>query len=533
MRTDGLLGRTIPPGLIWALATLLAVLFGHWIQSSAHLNHDVSWIAHSARWLLEGRRFGIDVVDPNPPLAWWLSMPAALLVEFRLLNEPLAIRLVFWAYLLTSTALLFAMLSPPQQRETAAATGWRIAFIGMATLAPAASFGQREYLSVLFAMPYLATAAARLDGAVQIRRTLLVAAGLLAGIAFAIKPYFLAIPLLVEGLLIARLGWRSLLRAESVTIGLTIIGYLALVVALVPQYLEFTIPLMRTIYWAFDAVDFSVVVARYQLVAQPFVYGVLIALLARTWTWQHSVLLLAGAGYSASYFVQAKGFVYHAFPVLMSACVFLGVCIASALHRVWTDRDNLSRPMLFSLFTAMLLLTLPPIRWTFGATVDWYVQYNTTWGKTGLYRNAVIDLVDRYAPTPDRHFFAFSMHLFPGFPTASYSIAEWSGRSATQGILSAYARRDELDDLALRDKVVQAAELQRRMVVDDLERYPPSIVLLERSRIRFGMNGRQFDDLAFYLEDPRFKQIWARYEEQAPLGPLRVFVPRTDGASDR
>jgi hypothetical protein len=41
------------------------------------------------------------------------------------------------------------------------------------------------------------------------------------------------------------------------------------------------------------------------------------------------------------------------------------------------------------------------------------------------------------------------------------------------------------------------------------------------------MNGRQFDDIAFYLTDPRFQQIWANYEEYPSMGPLRVFVRRT------
>jgi hypothetical protein len=41
------------------------------------------------------------------------------------------------------------------------------------------------------------------------------------------------------------------------------------------------------------------------------------------------------------------------------------------------------------------------------------------------------------------------------------------------------------------------------------------------------MNGRQFDDIAFYLKDPRFQRLWAKYEEYPPMGPLRVFVLRT------
>jgi hypothetical protein len=235
MENERLLAKPVPPSVVWMLATFACVLLGHMLQSSVHLNHDVSWIAHTARWLLEGRRFGIDVIDPNPPLIWWLSLPSAALAKWGVVGEPLAVRLVFWAYFLASTALLFAVLAHLERRERASSIGWRVALIGMATLAPAASFGQREYLSVLFAMPYLASAAVRLQGPTAIRRSVLVSVGILSGIGFAIKPYFLAVPLLVEGLLVARLGWRSLFRTEPLSIGLVVAVYLILIFVLVPQ----------------------------------------------------------------------------------------------------------------------------------------------------------------------------------------------------------------------------------------------------------------------------------------------------------
>jgi hypothetical protein len=141
--------------------------------------------------------------------------------------------------------------------------------------------------------------------------------------------------------------------------------------------------------------------------------------------------------------------------------------------------------------------------------------------------------VNRHAPSRQSYFFAFSTHPYPGFPTASYTDADFSGRSAAQGIIPAYARMDELTDPTLKAKVDQAASLQRRMVIEDFERRAPSFVFGERSLGRLGMNGRPFDDLAFYLADPRFRQIWSDYEEYPPIGPLRVFVRRSAGQTER
>jgi hypothetical protein len=68
------------------------------------------------------------------------------------------------------------------------------------------------------------------------------------------------------------------------------------------------------------------------------------------------------------------------------------------------------------------------------------------------------------------------------------------------------------------------------MVVDDLTRWPPSVVFADSSRWRLGMNGREFDDLEFYLEDARFRNIWSGYREISPVGPYRVFVLREGGS---
>ena len=155
MNSPTLLQRRVSSEFIWVLAALAFALLGQVLQARVHLNHDVSWIAHSARWLLKGGVMGADVLDTTPPIAWFLSLPAAALANLELLSEPTALRLVYWAYFLVSAVLLFRVLSSTDSLERAAQFGWKSSFLVVATLAPAFSFGQREYASVLFAMPYL------------------------------------------------------------------------------------------------------------------------------------------------------------------------------------------------------------------------------------------------------------------------------------------------------------------------------------------------------------------------------------------
>ena len=534
MRIPEILQRRLPPMVAWAIVVVALVLAGQWLQSRVHLNHDVSYFAHLSRWLLQGRTLGNDLFDGNLPMVWGLFMPAAVLVQSNLLDEPSAVRVVFWAYFLISTALLISVLARRESRSRAASLGWVVAFVVVATLGPGFSFGQREHACVLFAMPYLAAAVLRLQGEQGPRTSIAVVIGLLAGIGFALKPYFLAVPLLVELLLLARLGWRSLLvRIESLVLAFTVLAYVVAAGLLIPDYLETTIELTRSTYWAYDTGDFSVILERYARVVQPALYGLLIALVTRTWSWQHTVMLLAGLGYTASYFVQSKGFVYHAYPVLVCSMAFLGICLGQGLARAWTGWRETRNVLQVALMSVVVLLALPPTKRFHDDVVRWYFTYNIAWGPTGQFRQAVIDTVNHFAPTRKLHFFAFTTHPFPGFPTASYTIADWSGSTMVQSLIPAYARRDEVTDPALRERVIRAGEYQRRMVIEDFERRPPSIVFAERNRVRFGMSGRQFDDIAFYLKDPRFQRIWKDYEEYPPLGPLRVFVLRSDGTQNR
>lgn len=526
------LHRPLPAIFVAALAILAMILAGQWLQAAVHLNHDVSYFVHFDGWLLQGRSLGTDLHDGNLPMVWTLFMPAALLVQWGLLGEPAAVRLVFWFYFFISAILTMRVLSGLDAASKGASFGWLVAFVLIATLGPGFSFGQREHACVLFAMPYLAAAVVRLqrgEGPGILTATTI---GLLAGVGFAIKPHFLAVPALVELLLLVKLGWRALFkRAESLVLAGTMVVYAVLAVLLLRDYLELTLGLTRATYWAYDTLNREVLVARYLVVAKPAAYGAVIALISRTWSHQHTLMLLALLGFTASYFVQSKGFVYHAYPVLVCAITFLGICIGAALGRVRREWQAHRRPFWLAVGAAAVLITLPPIKHAHDDIARWYFTYNMAWGPTGQFRQAIIDLVDKFAPAPDDYFFAFSTHPFPGFPTASYSRADWTGRSIVQPVIPALSRINEVTDAERRAKVFQAAEYQRRIVVEDFHRRPPKIVFAERTLARLGMGGRPFNDIAFYLSDPRFREIWANYEEYPPIGPFRVFIRRDAAAT--
>ena len=76
-------------------------------------------------------------------------------------------------------------------------------FLFLMIVYPGPEFGQREHLMIVAGLPYLLLSQARLEGRETVRG-LTLATTLFAGLAFALKPHFLLIPLMVEAAVITR-----------------------------------------------------------------------------------------------------------------------------------------------------------------------------------------------------------------------------------------------------------------------------------------------------------------------------------------
>ena len=52
----------------------------------------------------------------------------------------------------------------------------------------------------------------------------------------------------------------------------------------------------------------------------------------------------------------------------------------------------------------------------------------------------------------------------------------------------------------------------------------PNLVLIDKDAARHTVGAADFDILAFYQEDPAFRQIWRSYREIEPIAEYRQFV---------
>lgn len=507
---------------------VVIVLLGIHLQAQVHINHDVGWIAHSAAWLLDGRRFGTEILDPNPPLAWFLMLPAVAVARADIVSEIVAIQAWTWILCTTGLALSLAILLP---RALVLGRPEAAALMLMATavvaILPIGNFGQRDVVAFSLMLPYLSALLGRIGGAPP-GRPLSILIGLCAGVGLCLKPFLAAVPLLAEPLLaVFAKNPRLLIRAETLAMASACAAYALAILLFARDYLEFALPLVRAVYWAYDSSPY-LVIGRFKDAAWPAVYGVGIALATFSFSRVHGMLLAWIAGFSASYWLQGKGFPYHAYPILGTSCVFLAYAVMRAGRMLWRS-PVLRRPALRSLVIAILVLVaFPALREPFWQAQQWYRSADPATGDWGRARQALIDRLHSLGVGPGVYVYAFSTHPHPGFPTVNYLGAQWAGSTVTQFAVPAHVRRHEMTDPARLAEIERAMALQLSIIVADLQRHPPAYVMVEARQQRLGLAFRRFDDLAHYGQDPDFARLWNCYVEIEPVDRIRLFRRRVD-----
>ena len=475
--------------------------------------------------MLEGGRFGRDIIDVNPPLIWFVSLPAAWLANLGICSEPTALRLYVW-FLCTGSLLICHRLLRPMRAngEVVESAALLVGAAFAMAILPGAAFAQREHLAFLLGLPYSLLIAARIRGDAP-THAIAVCCGVLGGVAFGFKPWFLAVPLLLEAARFAKApGLRGLWRAETVSLGAALLAYLLALLVFAPEYLSVVMPMGIATYWAYDAALPAWTYWKTPAIAALAAFGFLA--LARQFPAHAVVLAAAFAGFSFSHWAQHKGFAYHAYPAMACAVSLLAyatVLTARALSSVRWPIGNWLKVMMAA---CAVLVTLNCARLSFQPVSTWSLMYDAQLGPVGKFRSRLIERINGIVPRGG-YVYAFSTHPFPAFPTMSYTAADWGSPMVGQFAIPALMLRDAVHDPELVAALDRAVLAQREQVLQDFARLAPTMVLVTTGASRLGMHGRDFDDVAYYTADPRFAAIWREYTEVESMGSLRVFLRRS------
>ncbi len=487
------------------LLTVLAVVL--FVMLRTPLKDDIAWLLYVARRWLAGRELYVDVVEVNPPLIVWISaipirIAGVLGIDAQYTAIPFFVAAVlgcaWWtAALLQGSGRLFEDRVPV------------FAAIGTVLLVvPAGDLGQREHLLVAAILPYLVLFARSLDGERPALRTSLIA-GVLAGLGCALKPRYVGVFVVLEGL--ALLRGLSPVRAQSIAAGAALLAYAGLIALFCPAYLRRAVPLALALYGASDAPFRHLLIDSLRLM-----FGQAVALLL-WWSRRRRMpeanlmltLVVFAITSTAICFMDGKDWFYHRLPATIATVLALLCWAASVLlHRRASAR------------AAFLPVVLAGV----GVVVFLVAAFQRLEPQVVLAvepdQMTVVKLERLIRQQKARTYIAFSEWIALGFPVVNNTGVAWASRFDSMWALKGELWRARFDASAAKEWPI------RRWVAHDFIMGCPDIAVVDTREGVVNYVG------ILSASDPAFARAWSRYRQIAAFDGLEVYRRAATGCID-
>jgi hypothetical protein len=504
---SGLLARAPKAlALLPSLAFLLMVL-------APPLNHDVAAILNFAERWVGGERLYRDLIDVNPPLIFVLTAIPAAIARWSPLDGVQALLLCVLACCFAAWRLTVRLRRDRAEGVTERAV--LDALVPLTILLPAYDVGQREHLMALFAIPYAFLAARRIEGP-PVSRGLAWAVTIPAALAFALKPHFLAVPLLVEALVLLRRGPAQAMR-DPLPWGMaaTWLLYLASLPLLFPAYLDFVVPLVMGFYLDNGGISLFDVLLTERFGAAALLLAALAPFAARRGAGATAQALLAvGLGGALSAWVQHKGWTYHVVPMAMASALLAGLLPARWLDRALPPARAAATAPAFALAVAVVLALV-------------HVRGESPWRQIWYFalRDGQIATVLRREVAGER-LLVLSPDIFPVYPALNYARARstlrtmnlWLVVGAYQGCPEGAPRYRETWEMSRPEFLVY------RTVAEDFARAPPAGVLVGKNSGIPRCGAEDFDPIAYFSRHPAFAETWRRYTRVVHMDTYLLYL---------
>ncbi len=439
------------------------------LQVLLGLNSHTSWLLTVAEHWLAGSRIYADILEPSPPGSFLSLVPAIIVSRLTMLPpEPIVTGLVALAGLAITEATTRMTIvagvvdSPARLRLT----------LGFTLLVlPLSIFAEPEHLAVMALVPLWATMAVRAE-ARRVPLTLLLLAGIGAGLAICFKPQFAA-AILLPALAVARRqrNFAFLFLPEYLVAALVAALFAGAVALAFPDYIATMVPLASELY---RPVREPIVV----LLASPVVAWTILALIGLWLVGRDKMLeppvavrLLAGLGCFFVMIEQGKGLQQDTYPIvaaLMPALVDRGMAFANSHFAKGTQLSRRLIGVFGFLFIALGVGF---------ATLSFHVNANPA--------AALVAPIKALAPHP--RLVAISPSLSVGHPLTRLVGGTWVGSVANEWITLGALYRLGLKPRpeAERKRLEAVIEADRARMARDIASGKADIVIVEHDDLVF------------------------------------------------
>ncbi|MGE3150553.1 MAG: hypothetical protein AB7K04_15965 [Pseudorhodoplanes sp.] len=491
------------PALTGAFTLAVVLVAALLLRFLVGTNMDVSWLLTVGEKVLDGQRLYVDLIEVNPPASVFLYLPAVWMQRITGLRAEIIVDGLM--FLGIAGSMLAAGLILQSARLLEGLDRWTLASLMLAVLAilPVRTFGEREHIAILTILPFLALAALR-AGNRPVRRSAILIAGIGAGLTIVIKPHF-AIPV---ALVILAAAWNArrvtpLFAPENWIAAALAIAYGVFVVLAYPDFIRDVMPMVQMIYLPMHTAAWRVVLS-----APVFCSLALFVMLwrrdrERMFTPPVAQVWAACAGFCAVYFVQMKGWPYHAYP--MTALAFVPAAFMLSRFREAGDARSAHAPQ-----SSRGLATLLPMAVIFLTGMVYFnVAENT---------NRLIAPIRAISTHPKM--LIITSDLSVGHPLTRQAGGTWVSRVPSTWITAGVISRRGAGPLDPQTAARLDAYEQRDrdMLAEDIRRNKPDVIVTEREL---------FDWDAWARAQPAVAEELKAYRVAAEIGYFRI-LQRTD-----
>jgi len=240
----------MPALLICLLITGLSII----LQSVLNLNVDVGAAIDIARRIADGQHLYRDLYEVNPPCIFYLELPAVFLADHFHWSDTYAAAIYHTSLALISLASCFQVLHVTSAQRSPLWDHTMMIFLCFSLLLLPIfmlvdHFGQREHFFMMFTLPYFISIFCWPESRPTYPLALKICVGLLAGIGFSIKPFFLlafATSELIRLIYSRRIA--TIFTVETIVCAITLASYPILIFYAFPEYLYTILPLVSRTY---------------------------------------------------------------------------------------------------------------------------------------------------------------------------------------------------------------------------------------------------------------------------------------------
>src|SRR5437667_2903985 len=454
--------RTVAPWLAVAAVFVAAVL----LRQVMPFNVDVSWFLIVSERMLDGQRLYVDIVETNPPMAVSVYLPGVALARAIGVRPEVVTDGLIFLLIAASLALTWRILRYSSLRGRVAGGALAVWATGLLSVLPMYEFGQREHLALLAMLPAIGVYILR-GNREQVAPAAVLIAALGAAITLSFKPYFaFAVGFCIFTAAAQARDWRVVFAPENwITAGLVAVyGICTLVFC--PEYFTVIYPLARDVYLLLKAPTLALFVSS----ATALWVGAVMTVLAlqgqqRKLDTACFVLLAASFAFAVSFFVQRKGWGYHAYPMVALGLLAVGCAISGIDH----ERTSSVRLRVVAMFAALAMFANACMG--FNASVD---------------VRQIRDQVAQLGPHP--RILMLGAAAVVGHPMVRTLQGTWVSRQNAlwvRGIVHR-SRGDESIDPQTAARLEVYVARERAGLLEDFRKQPPDVILIDNQDSDWG-----------------------------------------------